>query len=143
MPRKADWLQTKVSGLLKHRKSGTYHVRAYRQGKEVWKSLKTTSFEVAKVKARETLADIHKARHLAESLADGKPTFGQVAELRRERVRTSTATKESTKTYWLQTIDSLLRSWPGLETTRISSITQEDCRKMVQRIPQEQAIRRT
>jgi hypothetical protein len=48
--------------------------------------------------------------------------------LHRERLRTSTGTKESTKTYWLQTIDSLLRSWPGREQTRLSAITEQDCR---------------
>src|SRR5258708_7691606 len=129
MPRKQDWAATKISGLYRHKRSGRYHVRAYRQGREIWKALGTASFEVAKVKARETLSEIHKSRHITESIADGRPTFGQVAELHRERVRTATDTKESTKTYWLQTVDALLRSWDGLETTRVSAITADDCRR--------------
>src|SRR5258706_12008233 len=129
MPRKADWIATKVSGLYRHKRSSRYYVRAYSQGREVWKALGTTSYEVAKVKAREKLAEIHKARHISDSISEGRPTFGQVAELYRERVRTATDTKESTKLYWFQTVDALLRSWTELETARVSAITSDDCRR--------------
>ena len=129
MPRKADWTATKISGLYRYNRSGRYHVRATKQGREIWKALGTSSYEIAKVRARELLSEIHRSRDLTASLAGGKPTFGAVAELYRERVRTSTKTKQSTKDYWAQTIDSLLRSWPALAETRISAITEEDCRQ--------------
>jgi hypothetical protein len=80
-PRKADWTKTKTQFVYRHNGTGTYYVRAYRQGKEVWKILETANYEVARRKAASTLSDIHRARILAESAAD-KPTFGVFAETR-------------------------------------------------------------
>jgi integrase len=128
MPKTADWIKTKTQFLYRHRQSGRYHVRAFRQGREVWKALGTTDYTVAKSKARDVLEEIHKTRILTDALS-GKPTFGQVAELYREHIRTDTGTKQSTKAYWLQTVDALLRSWPGLESTRLSAITEAQCRQ--------------
>jgi integrase len=128
MPRTSDWIKTKTQFVYRHKQSGRYHVRAFRQGREVWKALGTTDYTVARSKAKEVLQEIHKARILSDALAS-KPTFGQVAELHREHIKTDTGTKESTKTYWLQTVDSLLKSWPGLESMRISAITEAQCRQ--------------
>jgi integrase len=128
MPKSSDWIKTKTQFVYRHKQSGRYHVRAFRQGREVWKALGTTSYEVARSEAKKKLAEIHKARILSEALAD-KPTFGAFAELYRERIKTDTGTKQSTKDYWLQTVDALLRSWPGLEQTRLSSITEQQCRQ--------------
>jgi integrase len=128
MPKTADWTKTKTQFVYRHKQSGRYHVRAFRQGREVWKALGTTDYTVARSKAKEVLQEIHKTRILSDALAS-KPTFGQVAELYREHVKTETGTKQSTQTYWLQTLDSLFRSWPGLESMRISAITEAQCRQ--------------
>jgi integrase len=125
----SNWIKTRTQHLYRHSKSGRYYVRAYRQGREVWKALGTTSYEVAKGSARETLKEIQKSRTLTEALLSGKPTFGQAAELYREQVRTDVTTKQSTKDYHLQTIETLLRSWTGLESSRLSAITETQCRQ--------------
>ncbi len=124
-----SWVKTRTQHVYRHSKSGRYYVRAYRQGREVWKALGTTSYEVAKGNAREKLKEIQKSRTLTAALLSGKPSFGQVAELYRENVRTDVTTKQSTKDYHLQTVDALLRSWPGLESTRLSAITEAQCRQ--------------
>jgi integrase len=129
MPRKADWLATKTQFIYRHKESGRYYVRAYRQGREVWRALKTTSYEVAKHKAKQELATIHKARNLENAITGTAATFGAVAELYREHIDTATDTKASTKRYHRQTIDALLRSWPGLAEARLSSITEQQCRQ--------------
>jgi integrase len=123
------WIKTKTQHVYRHSRSGRYYVRAYRQGREIWKALGTTSYEVAKGNAREKLKEIQKSRTLTDALLSGKPTFAQVAELYRENVRTDVTTKQSTKGYHLQTVDALLRSWPGLESTRLSAITEAQCRQ--------------
>jgi integrase len=123
------WARTRTQHVYRHSKSGRYYVRAYRQGREVWKALGTTNYEVAKGNARERLKEIQKSRILADALLSGKPTFGEVAELYREHVRTETTTKQSTKDYHLQTIETLLRSWPELQKTRLSAITEAQCRQ--------------
>jgi integrase len=123
-----SWVKTRTQHVYRHSKSGRYYVRAYRQGREVWKALGTTNYEVAKGSAREKLKEIHKSRTLTDAVLSGKPTVGQVAELYRENVRTDVTTKQPTKDYHLQTVDSLFRSWPGLEHTRLSAITEAQCR---------------
>jgi integrase len=90
--------------------------------------LETTSYEVARTKAKETLAEIHRPRILRATISD-KRTFGAVAELYRERVKTDTSTKPATKKYWSQCLDALLRSWPGLSDVRVAAITEDDCRR--------------
>jgi integrase len=123
------WIKTKAQHVYRHSKSGRYYVRAYRQGREVWKALGTTNYQVAKGSARETLKEIQKSRKLNDALLSGKPTVGQVAELYRENIRTDVSIKQSTKDYHLQTVGALFRSWSGLESTRLSAITEAQCRQ--------------
>jgi integrase len=125
----SNWVKTRSQHLYRHSKSGRYYVRAYRQGREVWKALGTTNYEVARGNARETLKEIQKSRILTDAILSGKPTVGQVAELYRERVRTEITTKESTKAYHLQTVETLFRSWPELKSTRLSAVTEAQCRE--------------
>jgi integrase len=124
-----SWVRTRTQHVYRHRKSGRYYVRAYRQGREVWKALGTTNYEVAKGSARETLKEIQKSRILTDALLSGRPTVGEVAELYRENVRTDVTTKQSTKGYHLQTVDALFRSWPELQSTRLSAVTEAQCRQ--------------
>jgi hypothetical protein len=46
-PNRMKWEKTKTAHLLKNSDSGTYYARLYRDGKEVWKSLKTQVYSVA------------------------------------------------------------------------------------------------
>src|ERR1700737_4141554 len=101
MPKTSDWIKTKTQFVYRHKQSGRYHVRSFRQGREVGKALGTIDYTVAKSKERDVLEEINKTRILTDALS-GKPTFGQVAELYREHVRTDTVTKQSTKDYHLQ-----------------------------------------
>ncbi len=95
MPRAADWIKTKTQFVYRHKQSGRYYVRAYRQGREVWRALETDVYEVARTKAKDTLAEIHRPRILSAAIGD-KRTFGAVAELYLERVKHTTSTKPST-----------------------------------------------
>jgi hypothetical protein len=115
-----QWATTRTQHLYRHNASGRYYVRAYRQGKEVWKSLGTTSYEVAKASAPRILAEINKARVLSHALLAGKPTVGDAAEIYRVHVATDVQVKESTKDYREETIRALFRSWPGLKQARLS-----------------------
>jgi hypothetical protein len=84
----SNWIKTRTQHLCRHSKSGRYYVRAYRQGREVWKALGTISYKAAKGNARETLKEIQKSRTLTDALLSGKPTSGQAAELYREHIKT-------------------------------------------------------
>jgi hypothetical protein len=106
------WIKTRVQHVYRHRDSGRYYVRGFRQGKEIWKTLKTKSAEVARAQAADVLKEINKPRILSEALLDGKPTAGQAAELYRAQVETDVEIKPRTRDYRLETIKTLFRSWP-------------------------------
>jgi hypothetical protein len=61
-PRKPakTWEKTRLQNLVRHR-SGSYYARAYANGKEVWRSLRTNEFSVAQAKLGEFLKQ-HRAR---------------------------------------------------------------------------------
>jgi integrase len=124
-----SWIKTRVQHLYLHRDSGRYYVRAFRHGKEIWKSLKTTSAEVARGQAPKVLQEITKVRILSDSLLKGKPTVGEAAELYRAEVETDVEIKDSSKKYRHETIEALFRSWPGLRESRLSSVTIAQCRE--------------
>jgi hypothetical protein len=109
MPRKADRQATKTQFLWKNVHSARYYVRAFRNGKEVWRTLKTSDYQVARQKSKEELADIHRSRDIEHSLT-GKARFGDVAELWREKIKTDGSTKAGTKQYWQECLAALYRS---------------------------------
>ena len=66
------WIKTRVQHVYRHRDSGRYYVRGFRQVKEIWKALKTKSAEVARAQAADVLKEINKPRILSEA-APTKP----------------------------------------------------------------------
>jgi integrase len=127
--REPKWIKTRVQHVLKDRDSGRYYVRGYRQGKEIWKALGTTSFSVAQARAPKILGEINKVRILADALLDGKPTVAEIAELYKAKVETDVTIKDSSRAYRFETIATLFRSWPGLADCRLSSVTVAQCRE--------------
>ena len=55
--KETKWIKTRVKHLYRHRDSGRYYVQGYRQGKEIWKTLKTKSAEVGRAQAPKALRD--------------------------------------------------------------------------------------
>jgi hypothetical protein len=60
------WKKTKLQNLVRH-KSGRYYARFYLNGKEVWKSLKTSHFSVAEAKLAEAQKE-HRQRRSKGSI---------------------------------------------------------------------------
>jgi len=127
MPRKTDWQASKTQFLLRNVHSGRYYLRVIRQGKEVWRALGTADYKVALSKLPEKLSEIHRTRNIERTLTS-KSTFSETAALYVQRVKTDTGTKQSTKDYWQECLKALYRSWPTLENTRLSAITDQQCR---------------
>jgi hypothetical protein len=46
------WEKTKLNNMVRHA-NGRYYARLYRNGKEIWKSLKTSHFSIAEAKLAE------------------------------------------------------------------------------------------
>ena len=57
------WEKTREQNLVRH-KSGRYYARTFGNGKEIWKSLRTAHFSVAKARLAEFLRD-HREKQAA------------------------------------------------------------------------------
>ena len=74
------WNKTGKDNLVRH-KSGRYYARIFGNGKEVWKSLKTSHFQVAQARLAEFLKD-HRQRvgnGNGSEMISAKMTFGEAA----------------------------------------------------------------
>ena len=128
------WQKTQYANLIRYVPSGTYYARIRIRGKLLRKSLKTDLISVAKLR----LTDLEKAERQAgeskDALANGKMTFGQAAEILRQRVQGDASLKPRTKEYYDQRIAALLKSWPGLGGVELRRITKPDCLSWAARV---------
>jgi integrase len=107
--------------------SGRYYLRVVRQGREVWRALKTSDYTVAREKLPDLLVEINRTRNIEGSL-NSRSTFAEVEELYVQRIQTDTGTKPSTKAYWGECLKALHRSWPTLANAKAANITEQQCR---------------
>jgi hypothetical protein len=65
------WEKTKVQNLVRH-KSGSYYARTFGSGKEIWKSLRTSHYSVAKARLGEFLREHRERQAVGVSEASAK-----------------------------------------------------------------------
>ena len=130
------WQTTAVQNLVRYAPSGTYFARFRVAGRLVWKSLKTTTFSVAKQRLPETIRDHRAKLESITAFAEGKMTFGVAAEVYLRRVHTSVSLKPRSKDYRDMMIDFIRRSWPSLFETEVRRISQRDCEDWLCRFQQ-------
>lgn len=125
--RESDWQKTPFANLVRYKPSQVYFARLKVKGKLIRRSLKTTLISVAKLR----LADLDKVeRQKAQSFsaaANGKMTFGDALAIFKSRLAANPSTKPRTKEYYTYRITALLHSWPELEQTDITRITNTEC----------------
>src|ERR1041384_2754369 len=112
-PTVKTWQKTRISNLVRH-KSGRYYARAYGNGKEIWKSLKTSHFSVAKAKLATFLKEHREQGAQTIDPANAKMIFSEAAELHRQRLAQNVAIKKRTRAYWSEVLAALLKSWQSL-----------------------------
>jgi integrase len=126
------WNKTGKDNLVRH-KSGRYYARVFGNGKEVWKSLKTSHFQVAQARLAEFLKD-HRQRvgngggGGKDSGISAKMTFGEAAESHLRDLDNNVKLKPRTRSYYRERLRALEKSWPNLSTTEIRKITAGDCK---------------
>lgn len=127
------WEKTRLSNLVRNKQSGRYYARAYANGKEVWKSLKTAHFGVAEAKLAEFLKEHRELRGSAVDPGNGKLTFLDAATLYQQKIASGVGRKKKIKTrtraYYNEVLAALLRSWPSLGTTQVRRVTAPACRE--------------
>src|SRR6516225_10597519 len=121
---KSRYQRSKVPHLYCDQRTGIYYARARNaQGRDVWQSLSTQVFSVAKEKVLAKVAEIQAGAAMRLSSASQQiSTFGDAAQIYSGRVKAATNLKESSKRYRLETIAGLYRSWPELERAPFSGV---------------------
>jgi integrase len=122
------WQRTPTQFLLRH-KSGRYHARVYEHGKEIWRSLGTEHYSVARAKLAEFLKE-HRKRvsQSRKGEVSAKMTFGEAAEIHLRNIDDNPRVKPRTRHYWRQRLAALVKSWPGLNETEVRKIMPAECK---------------
>lgn len=123
------WEKTRLQNLVRNQPSGRYYARLYLEGKEVWKSLKTSHFSVAESRLAGLLKEHRENRKKEIDSSNAKMTFGDAAVLYMQRMEGDPSLKRLTRTYWRAINASLLNSWPELSNTEVRRITPTACRE--------------
>ena len=125
-PASKTWEKTREQNLLRH-KSGRYYARTFANNKEIWKSLRTTHFSVAKARLAEFLREHREKQVDGLSAASAKMTFGEALQIHEQNLADDVTIKPSTRHYWKQVFAALLKSWPSLSDRELRRITKTDC----------------
>lgn len=121
------WSRSRVSNLYLHVPTGTYYARTKVGGIDRWATLETGVFSVSEQRVRKKLAELKKGLAGSRALNRGIPTFEQAAEAYQITVELNVSLKPSSIGYRKQTIQALIKSWPGLSERRLGDITRRDC----------------
>ena len=120
------WEKTSQQNLVRH-KSGRYYARTFGNNKEIWKSLHTTHFSVAKARLAEFLREQREKQVATANQSSAKMTFAEALAIHLQNQADDVTIKPGTRHYWTQIFTSLLKSWPGLDERELRRITKTDC----------------
>jgi integrase len=123
------WQKTSFANLIRYLPSGIYFLRIRVRGQLIRKSLKTDVLSVAKLRLTDEEKNYRQVaqRQLAMQRGRGQMNFTDALEIYRARLAANTEIKSKTKHYYKQRIDSLLRTWSGLEKTNVRDISKQNC----------------
>jgi len=123
------WQKTSYANLIRYAPSGMYFCRIRVQGRLIRKSLKTDVLSVAKLRLTDEEKKHRQAaqRQLAIQRGRGQMTFRESLEIYRARLQANPDIKSKTKDYYEQRVDSLLKTWPGLEKTNLRDLSKQNC----------------
>jgi integrase len=126
-PQTPKWVPTSVQHMYRNRDSGRYYSRAYVQGKEVWRSLKTDVFTVAKLRLSKELAAAGRSKRTAAALTGGTGEIRHaIAEYQRQ-LEDNVESKPASIHYRKQLVAVIKKTWPDLEKDKLSGISDAQC----------------
>lgn len=117
------WVKMDREGLYLHAPSGAYYQRYRLHRKQRLKALGTKVLTAARIKSREFMSDIEKAR-ATERPAPDIETMGDCDRLLRSQLKDSRQTDRTKKNYCDQ-LDAVAKWWPlgSYESTRPAAVT--------------------
>lgn len=121
------WQRTRHQNLLRH-KSGRYYARAFANGKEIWKSLKTSHLSVAQAKLAEFLKEHRERISNRTGEVSARMSFGEAATIHLRNLDDDLSIKPRTRDYWRECLAALQKSWQNPSQTELRKITRSDCK---------------
>jgi integrase len=116
------WEKTPRQNLVRH-KSGRYYARLDLNGKEIWKSPKTSHYSVAESRLASTVKEHREKNGRAGASANARMTFADAAQLHMQRLDENVSIKRRTRTYWREILAALVKSWSTLSEMEIRRVT--------------------
>jgi integrase len=123
MSNKTTWQRTKVQYLLKNTDSGRFYGRWTVSGKQIWRSLDTDVFTVAKLRLNDEGAKIERRRGSITAVEAGTGTVADFIAIYKERSNAHSELKASSKTARMVALKKLRKTWPELETMKPAQVT--------------------
>ncbi|MFH1499914.1 MAG: hypothetical protein ABII82_19050 [Verrucomicrobiota bacterium] len=128
---KKRWERTNVTNLVRNSQSGGYYARVKVNGKEIWKSLKTSSPSIAKLR----LSDFEKEARAKGLVMNAENVNGGAGETTVERfiriflARTAddSSLRPGSKTRREIAVKALRKTWPELAARDARRITPTEC----------------
>ena len=121
------WQSTQFSNLIRYIPSATYFARVRVGGKLIRKSLHTDILSVAKLRLADFVKEEREAAASNDSGSRGIMTFGDCAKLFLAQTEASTLLKPKSKKYRADAVDSIRKSWPGIDSRDVRQISIAQC----------------
>jgi len=123
-----DWQKTQYANLIRYVPSGTYFARLRVRGKLIRKTLKTDVLSVAKLRLADLEKSEREAAESSEAAFKGRMTFGDCVEIFKAQTIASTLLKPSAKNYRQETVETIVRTWPGILARDVRRFSASDCK---------------
>jgi len=127
------WQKTKTQFLLRNTDSGRFYARLYREGREVWKSLKTDVYSVAVARLGKEVKTVKQATKSAEAVESGRTTVETLADQYLDAVRLDVGIKPSMVLYREEIVTAIFKVWPELKNLHPRSVTTAQCQEWANR----------
>jgi integrase len=121
------WQPTQYANLIRYVPSGTFFARLRVGGNLIRKSLKTDVLSVAKLRLTDLEKNEREFVEQRKTASLGRMTFGDCLTMFRAQTEASSHLKPAGKRYNVEVINSILKTWPGLEALDVRKISANDC----------------
>jgi hypothetical protein len=118
----AVWTTTNIKSLYRH-KNGRYYARVFAGGKEIWKSLKTTTKSTAEERLEEHVHNARKQRASGVKTSGGKLSFADALVIYRKNFNRDAELADNTKAFREAGVKLVLKTWPGIGAVNVRKIT--------------------
>ncbi len=122
-----EWQKTQYANLIRYVPSGTYFARLRVNGNLIRKSLKTDLLSVAKLRLAHLERHEREAAETRQEASKGRMLVGDCVAIYRGQTEASKLLKPTSKLYRREVIESIFKSWPGLEACDVRRVSPNDC----------------